>query len=176
MSSARVLMMMIIMLVHFFITECQKTLPLESLNLNNIVLKRWRENWEYTISKMDSQSAYFYKKHRCTIADVKHIREHTDDVFSTWVSVFLKCRGLEERLLSVGVCDPYCRNGVRACEVIRYMDNVPIFRTKNIIDRDGWIHMVQIPVACHCKLKESYEKSEECSLDARSGLAFGLDR
>ena len=104
---------------------------------------------------------------------MSQIREHTDDAFSTWVSVFLKCRGLEERLLSVGVCDPYCRNGLRACEVIRYMDNVPVFRTQTIMDRDGWIHLVQIPVACQCKLKDSYEKSEECLLSAQIGLTFG---
>lgn len=124
-----------------------------SMTSRDAFLDRWRDNWTYTISKMDSQSAHFYLHHNCQIADKRHIREHIDDAFSTWVNVFVRCSGIELGVISLGVCDPFCRNGLRACEVIRLMENVPIFRVENIKDRQGRSHMIQVPVACKCKLR-----------------------
>ena len=145
------------------------------LRSHDTVLNRWRENWTYTISKMDSKSAEFYTSNSCQIAEKRHIREHIDDAFSTWVNVFVKCRGMEEGLISVAVCDPYCRNGLRACEVIRHMDNVPVFRREQIKDRNGRTNNVQVPVACRCKLRDSFKRSEICLLSARIGLTFRRD-
>ena len=172
MASLKSVLALLIMLVNFFVSE---SVILEAIRHQSVVLDRWRENWQYTVSHMDSQSARFYQKHHCTIADERHIREHMDDAFSTWVNVFVKCKGIEEGLLSVGVCDPYCRNGLRACEVIRHMDNVPIFRRETIKDRLGNSHIVQVPVACKCRLRETYERSEICSYSARIGLTFRRD-
>lgn len=152
-----------------------QALVLQGLRPDDIVLHRWRENWMYTLTKMDTQSAQFYKQHSCRIADKRHIREHIDDAFSTWVNVFVKCKGLDPGLISVGVCDPYCRNGLRACEVIRHMDNVPVFRRENIRDRAGQVTAVQVPVACKCKLRDTYKKSEICEWSTRIGLTFRRD-
>ena len=130
------------------------------------VLSTWRENWHYTQSKMDETSARFYRNHQCRIVDASHLADNAFDVFSLSMTTFLTCHGLEERVITVAVCDPICRNRMTNCSIIKNVDNNPIFRMEKVKDRRGSLHKVQVPVACKCQIHNPVRKLKSCTYDS----------